>query len=262
MGRKDQRRYFGELAARIRRMLNRLPDLYLREIAAVINTERRRFGRREVEGIEGSLYSSSDAKVVDISVDGLSIETNRSLRVGVQIPLSIGWKQRAMPLQGEVIWCSLVGTWRNELRDVLPVYRAGVRFEWQKDEGVTDLCRFLEENALITLEREIYGRLTVHSPTLAKVEFLADFAVKRIGLSGMLAEVDFAPEIGSGLDIQLLIGERALVAKGSIAGVKRIEWKSSIPLALVEVKLLDLSVEAREILEEFLRRELTRRSVA
>ncbi|MGB6363188.1 MAG: hypothetical protein WBG64_11015, partial [Thermoanaerobaculia bacterium] len=61
-------------------------------------------------------------------------------------------------------------------------------------------------------------------------------------------------------DIQLLVGERTFEAKGSIAGVKRIEWKSNIPLALVEVKMLGLSVEAREILEEFLRQELTRRS--
>lgn len=165
-----------------------------------------------------------------------------------------------MPLQGEVIWCSLVGTWRNELSDVLPVYRAGVRFEWQQEKSVTDLCRFLEENALINLDQKIYGRFTVHSPTVAKVEFLADFAVQRIGLSGMLAEVDFAPEIGSGLDIQLLVGDRTLEAKGSIASVKRIEWKSSIPLALVEVNMLGLSVEARKILEEFLRQELTRRS--
>lgn len=166
-----------------------------------------------------------------------------------------------MALQGEVIWCSLVGTWRNELSDVLPVYRAGVRFEWEEEKSVTDLCRFLEENALITLERDIYGRFTVHSPTVAGVEFLADFAVKRIGLSGMLAEVDFAPEIGSGLDIQLLVGEKTLEAQGSICAVKRIEWKSSVPLALVEVKMLDLSVEARSVLEEFLRQELTRRAV-
>jgi hypothetical protein len=170
-------------------------------MSAVMNAERRRFGRREVDGIDGSLYATSDAKIVDISVDGLSIETTRSLR-------------------------------------------AGVRFEWEQKESVTDLCRFLEENALITLDREIYGRFTVHSPTLARVEFLAGFAVKRIGLSGMLAEVDFAPEVGSGLDIQLLVGEKTLEAKGSIAGVKRIEWKASIPLALVEVKLLELSVEA------------------
>lgn len=226
----------------------------------MMNTERRRLGRREVDGIEGSLFSTSDAKIVDISVDGLSIETTRSLRVGLQIPLSIGWRRRAMPLQGEVVWCSLVGTWRNELSDVLPVYRAGVRFEWEEEERVTDLCKFLEENALITLDRKIYGRFAVHSPTVAGVEFLADFAVKRIGLSGMLAEVDFAPEIGSGLDIQLLVGERTLEAKGSIAAVKKIEWKSSVPLALVEVKMLDLSVEARGVLEEFLRQELTRQS--
>ncbi|MGB6367454.1 MAG: hypothetical protein WBG93_11560 [Thermoanaerobaculia bacterium] len=225
-----------------------------------MSTERRRLGRREVDGIDGSLYATSDAKIVDISVDGLSIETTRSLRVGLQIPLSIGWRRRAMPLQGEVIWCALVGTWRNELSDVLPVYRAGVRFEWEQKDGVTDLCRFLEENALITLDQAIYGRFKVHSPTLAKVEFLASFAVKRIGLSGMLAEIDFAPEVGSALDIQLLVGERTFEAKGSIAGVKRIEWKSNIPLALVEVKMLGLSVEAREILEEFLRQELTRRS--
>ncbi|MGB5889829.1 MAG: hypothetical protein WBH75_07610 [Thermoanaerobaculia bacterium] len=226
----------------------------------MMNTERRRLGRREVDGIDGSLYATSDAKIVDISVDGLSSETTRSLRVGLQIPLSLGWRRRAMPLQGEVIWCALVGTWRNELSDVLPVYRAGVRFEWEQKDGVTDLCKFLEENALITLDQAIYGRFKVHSPTLAKVEFLAGFAVKRIGLSGMLAEIDFAPEVGSALDIQLLVGERTFEAKGSIAGVKRIEWKSNIPLALVEVKMLGLSVEAREILEEFLRQELTRRS--
>jgi hypothetical protein len=226
-----------------------------------MNTERRRFGRREVDGIDGSLYATSDAKIVDISVDGLSIETTRSLRVGLQIPLSIGWRRRAMPLQGEVVWCSLVGTWRNELSDVLPVYRSGVRFEWEQKDSVTDLCRFLEENALITLDRKIYGRFTVHSPTVAKVEFLADFAVNRIGLSGMLAEVDFDPEIGYRLDIQLMVGDKTLEAQGTIVSVKTIEWKSSVPLALVEVKMVDLSAEAREVLEEFLRQELTRRSV-
>ena len=146
----DQRREIGVLVARFRRMLNRSPD-----DNSVPETGAEKLAPSGVD------VTAIDAKIVDISVDGLSIETTRSLRVGLQIPLSIGWRRRAMPLQGEVVWCSLVGTWRNELSDVLPVYRAGVRFEWEEEERVTDLCKFLEENALITLDRKIYGRWRV-----------------------------------------------------------------------------------------------------
>ena len=116
------------------------------EDEGVIARDRRRFDRHEVDGVQGSVFASADARIVDVSPEGLAIETNRSLRVGRSVPLAVNRKSRAMPVMAKVIWCSLVGTWRSENREVLPVYRAGVRFEEDGDVALenSSLCVYAD----------------------------------------------------------------------------------------------------------------------
>ncbi len=232
-------------------------SIEIREDEGVMAKDRRSSDRHEVDGVQGSLFASADARIVDVSPEGLAIETNRSLRVGRSVPLAVNRKSRVLPVMAKVIWCSLVGTWRSESREVLPVYRAGVRFEEDVDDRVIDLVRFIGKKALLTLETKLYGQFTVHSARHKGIEYQNDFAVRRLGLSGMFVEVDLAPEIGSIVDIKLLVDNEPLEATGRVAHVKRIEWQSNMPLALVDVRFTEMSEPAQRSLESFLRLAVT-----
>ncbi len=232
-------------------------SIEISEDEGAIAQDRRRFDRHEVDGVHGSLFATAEARFVDVSPEGLALETDQSLRVGRSIPLAVNRKSRAMPVTAKVIWCSLVGTCRSEGRDVVPVYRAGVQFEEDGDDRVIDLFRFIGKKALLTLETKIYGQFTVHSTRHKGIEYQNDFAVRSLGLAGMLVEVDLAPEVGSIVDIQLLVNNEPLEGTGWVVKVKHIECQSRVPLALVDVRFTEMSEPAQRSLESYLHLALT-----
>jgi hypothetical protein len=68
------------------------------------------------------------ARLLNLSADGAAIETNVPPRIGAEVLCELENQQTTVMIPGEVRWCKLGSTSSDEGGDVVPVYRAGIRF--------------------------------------------------------------------------------------------------------------------------------------
>ncbi len=222
--------------------------------------ERRTHTRYQVEGIKGSFLFTTDARVLNLSLDGMSLETNNPLKIGREYSLRLDEGDQHVPLKGTVVWCTLVKTTRDPRGDVQPVYRAGVHFADVMSGKANELRSFIHKNAVISLENRLFGRFRIEAARPADLSLEAKFSVRQISLSGMLVETKVAPPVDTecGLDVQ--IGGIEFSAAARIARVERLTddgddlIDGSVHLG---IEFLELSEESRLTLESFIGTELS-----
>ncbi len=65
--------------------------------------ERRKHKRHAVKGILGNVLYSSDLNVVNISIDGVAIETKKRIEINRVYPFKIKYKGFTLNIQGVVV---------------------------------------------------------------------------------------------------------------------------------------------------------------
>ena len=92
--------------------------------------------RYEVEDLMVSAPVS--AKILDVGSIGMRLETMENLPLGRQDTFEMVGRSRRLRIPGRVAWCRLVRTVKTTGGDLVPVYRAGVRFGETFSAGARD----------------------------------------------------------------------------------------------------------------------------
>jgi len=66
-------------------------------------------------------------RIINMSLDGLSIETDRKLNIGKEYILRFEHEGKIWPIKGYVAWSILKDCKSNEKGDVVPIYAAGMK---------------------------------------------------------------------------------------------------------------------------------------
>ncbi len=69
-----------------------------------------------------------NARLLNLSAGGAAIESSDPPRIGSEVICEIISDQTSALIPGEVRWCRLGATASDEAGEVIPVYRAGIRF--------------------------------------------------------------------------------------------------------------------------------------
>lgn len=93
-----------------------------------IGDERRRHKRLIVKRIQRNVTNSLNTRITNISVDGVAIETTKKLEINKEYDLKINHGGNALRLKGLVIWAILTRIEKKESGDIIPVYKAGMKF--------------------------------------------------------------------------------------------------------------------------------------
>ncbi len=233
-----------------------------REIDVLTDTsdERRRHKRYRVTGVRGQFLFSTDAKVIDMSLNGMSLEIASPLKVGREYSLKLDRDSDGIRLSGTIVWCTLVRTARDEQGDIVPVYRAGIHLEDVFSGKAAELMEFIQENAIISLEKRLFGRYKVEPARSADLGFEAEFQVIQLSLSGMLVETEIAPPVDSRCRMHIEIGDMTLDTDARVVRVETIEREPegggpSIPMFSLGVEFADLTPDSVESLEAFIQEE-------
>ncbi len=64
-----------------------------------------------------------------MSIYGTAIETSKRVSVGREHTYNIEGNGQSLKLNVEVVWCVLNRSVENKQGDVIPIYRAGIRFK-------------------------------------------------------------------------------------------------------------------------------------
>ncbi len=214
--------------------------------------------RYQVEGIKGSLLFTTGARVLNLSLDGMSLETNNPLKIGREYSLRLDEGSRHLPLKGTVVWCTLVKTARNEKGDVQPIFRAGVHFSDIMSGKANELRSFIRKNAVLSLENRLFGRFRIETERPADLSLEAQFTVHQISLSGMLVETEVAPPPDTQCHLFVELGGVKFEATARIVRAERHDANgdSSATPVLLGIEFIELSNDSMLTLESFIATEL------
>jgi hypothetical protein len=180
----------------------------------------RQHRRFRVADLHGTLQFAHPAVVLDLSRSGIAVESAERLVPGRTYPLQLeGRDGLLITTSARVVWCKLVGTSENEDGEAAPVYRAGLEFQGVLPEAASRLFDELESSTAEDVDTNLQARYKLSD--LASTLLLrgqSTFEVRTMSRSGMGAEMEYSPRIGSMLEFVLPLDE-PLELRGRVADV-------------------------------------------
>jgi hypothetical protein len=217
----------------------------------------RRGHRFPVENVQGKLHFNTEARVLNVSLTGVALESGLPVRVGRSYSISLRHDDEQMiVLSGRVAWCHLKGTRKGAAGEATPVYAAGLAFDDTLTEKASQLVRFLERAAIITVGQRVTGRFKVAGAQLISLATSHEFEVKNLSARGMLIETDLSPEAGAVFDIEVALPAYTLQTRAKVAGVRETRLADKRVFAEVEMEFVGLDDAERNRLSGFIASEL------
>jgi c-di-GMP-binding flagellar brake protein YcgR len=218
--------------------------------------------RVDVMEINGKMVLAKHVKILDISIGGICLKTEKRLNVGGEYTLKIEGKGRVLTVRGVVIWASLSESSVDSIGDIIPIYKAGMKFVDVSNEKMNEIVNFMEAHKrdidkLVDLSapsgRRIYVRIYIEDPEKAELNYHESYKVKRLSLDGMLIESEHPLEIESKLPMEITLTENSCTKfLGRVASCLLIKNKD-IEHYDIGIEFIEMSEKDREILGEFIR---------
>ncbi len=207
--------------------------------------------------LKGTLRFSSDAKVLNMSLTGMAVETDTQMKVGRTYSLTLRHgDELSLRLAGSVVWCHLRGLRRNDTGETRTVYEAGVCFEEALSEQAADVARMLGAAAVIAVEKRISGRFQVNLPEPVSVRSDHHFVVKTISTVGLLIETEASPPLATMIEVEVQLHDRTLHSRGRVAHLRELSSDDGARRSQIGVEFVETSDADRKAIEEFIGRHL------
>ncbi len=214
------------------------------------DVDKRRYKRYTVDGLSGQLTYAINARVLNMSMEGMAVETNRLLNVDKKYIIRLGNGMDTVELEGTIVWSNLIKTEHQSTGDVVPVFKSGIKFEGLLTEKAEKLLRFIDKNRVLKLEHRLHGRFRIDSQP-AQIGYPHDYTIKKLSLSGMLIETDTTFDPGITLEFSLTLdNEVKIITRGRVVNTRRDEESGRYSIG---VEFINLSDSNREILSEYLK---------
>jgi hypothetical protein len=223
--------------------------------------DRRRYPRYEVQEARGLLAFSVEAKILNLSLTGVAIETSSALRIGQRYSFRIGGGEGGFSLPGTVRWSTLLRTEKTPSGDFQPIFEAGLAFDDLLSPTGEGLRRFLEDHVVLDTESRLCGRFRPVSAQLEVAQVSAEFAytVVLIGLGGMLISTDYSLALDEVFCFSTRLNGDTLETLGRIANVRELrEGGEGAHTFLIGVEFRETAEAQRRTLQEFIRHEMER----
>jgi hypothetical protein len=213
---------------------------------------RRRHRRFEVAGLGGRLVVPMEVRVVNLSLGGMALETNDYLQFGRRYTVNLDNGQRRVTLNATVAWCKLRQTKKNPSGEVVPVYRAGLRFQVLAGERLHELWEIISDHAVVEVDDSVFGRFAPEQPRVVELDSDYRFSVRKLSQSGMLIETDFVPELEARLPLEVMLPDSPWEALARVASVPNLGRRSIGELTQVGVEFCGLDAESRSALKTYI----------
>ena len=215
--------------------------------------ERREHARLPVEGVSGGFLFSTNARILNLSLDGMALETSEYLQVGRSYSLKLTHDDEELPLRGRVVWCRLVGTASGADGDTVPRYSAGLHFENLLSGTAREVHRFLGSNAVISQKR-LFGRFRLPESETTDLGYQASFRVEKISITGLQVASDTFVEPGTVLDLELKIGTKRLTTGGRVVHGQHLDPQPGVESASrLGIEFVDLGEDTERAIRDLIR---------
>lgn len=215
---------------------------------------KRRHKRYVVDRIFGNLLYSTEVNIVNLSIDGAAIETTKRLELNREYPFKIRYKGTLLNLKGLVVWSVLSQSEKKDSGEVIPVYKAGLKFTELLDEKTKILLKFIEESKVKSTEKRLIGiriKIAESENKNIKIDFPYRYDVKKISLSGMLVEIEHPFELNARHHMELFLNKDVLNIVGRIAYCDKNTSNEDTKYD-IGIEFVDMSDNDKVLLKEFI----------
>ena len=149
---------------------------------------------------------------------GAAITTTQQLAIGREYALKFRVEDDHLHLQGRVVWSVLSHSKMLKNGEVVPVYKAGIRFSNTLTDTATQLIAYIGKNRHDPDEKRMLGvRLKVQQCEGSEIELSCEYRVKKISLSGMLIETDSSLARDRLYEMEMVLDGTKVAVAGRIA---------------------------------------------
>lgn len=190
--------------------------------------------------------------ILNISIGGLALKTDKKLSLGGQYRLKINAQNTTFTVKGTIVWSFLTETVKDDLGNVIPIYTSGMQFVNLSDEKIREISTFIavhckgEEEKVEAYKKtgtRLFVRFSSVEENEATVFFHEKYKIKNISLGGMLIESEYVMEVEKSIQMELFLsGDEHIKLTGRVA--------SCIVIAGEEQKIYDIGIEFVSISED------------
>jgi len=204
-----------------------------------------------LENLRGSIFLFIDANIINMSIDGASIETPKSLSLNQEYAIKIIHHEKIIEIKGKIIWCALNRYVKNEQGDVIPIYRAGLVFIDTLTERARYLLQFIHENRVEKMEKRLLERFSIMSQkSSVKIGYTQAFTIKTIDHSGMSIVLDVSVEPGAFYPMDIQFDTNTYHFKGRVTHVNQDRGESK--KYFLDIDFLEMKEDEKEFLSSYI----------
>jgi hypothetical protein len=220
--------------------------------------DQRKYRRVSSEGlgIQCKVHLSTDVQLVNISSSGASIILTKPLSMGQEYSLHVKREDGSMVIKGVVIWERLVDSKKNEVGEVTPVYRAGMKFKNVLTDQGTELIDFIDKHFVPSeLKARLRGiRVDITGDQLDTINnFHQTDRILKISLGGLLLTTDEQLIEGDSCWMELHLGDGKTPVNflGKVVSSSLINGKE-VKSYRTALEIVEISDADRSVLREFI----------
>lgn len=174
----------------------------------------------------------ADVKLLDMSLGGASIRTNKKLNVGSRYALKIDSKAGQISLRSTVIWSKIAELKKDNRGNTVPYYDIGLNFDETATDRGDELLDFIHNRGLAdSAKARLKGlRVDLLKPESTRiVGYHKSFQVSQIGVGGILIETEQKMKVGSTFRMEMNLPDEKEMVKFLCRVASSLEISGSVP---------------------------------
>ena len=219
------------------------------------NRRHKRF-KLDLMELNGKMILAQKVEIIDISLGGVALKTDRRLNVGREYSIKLGYKGKSIDVKGVIVRCELSKIEERSDGESISIYSAGIMFKDIPSNTIADFINSIEHDKRdavpMTVDRRVNVRFYINVPLDNTLNFPAQFKVKEISLSGMLIQTEQALGIESlipmGLSFQ---DDKSVNFMGRVASCRMTDDNGKAHYE-IGVEFKDLTDKDRTLLKTFI----------
>ena len=212
--------------------------------------------RLDLMEINGKMILANRVDIIDISLGGVALKTDRRLNVGKEYLIKLGDKGKSIDVKGIIVRCELSKIEEQCTGERVSIYTAGMMFKDVSPDTIADFLNSIEQDKKeavpVITDRRLNVRFYITTPWEKTLSFPAQFKVKEISLGGMLIQTDQALGAESMIPMGLsLKSDNPVNFTGRVASCRMTEDKGQAHYE-IGVEFKDLTDKDRALLKTFI----------
>jgi Tfp pilus assembly protein PilZ len=226
----------------------------MEDSAARDGSNKRREARFIVEGLQGRMTFASEVTILNMSLSGVAIRTDRRLSIGQEYQLRLEAEGEAVNLRGAVVWCTLESRRKDTRGDDILIYSAGLRFTNVMTEALQNLMTFLDHHKRHADQRTGGTRFEIDATGRALLDVPQPFRVKTLSLNGMLAQSPNPLALETVVPMELSLDEgEPVIFDGRVAYCTEVDLEEGAVYE-IGIEFVDMPEENRGRVETYIQR--------